>query len=306
MGLYSLLFPPSPPLTEANLPNQAGKVFLVTGGSSGIGYELCSILYRAGGRVYLAGRSESAANEAIRQIKTLSTSTPGELIFLYIALDDLASVQSGAARFLEQESRLDVLFNNAGVSLPPAGSVSPQGHELMLATNALGPYLLTKLLSPALIKTAKDTAPASVRLVFTTSIVAEYSTPKDGLDVSNLTKPSASQQTNYAASKVANYFFASYFASQLGPHGILSVAQNPGNMKTSLLRHMPWIFTILVRPLLYHAKFGAYTELWSGSVHSNLRPDLVAATKTKEEGGTGIAQEVVSFCDRATANFQRV
>ena len=321
-NVYSLFFPPPPPLTEANLPSQAGKVFIVTGGNTGIGYELCSILYRAGGTVYLAGRSEISASRAIRQIQSVPAATPGKLIFSHIALDNLASVKSFVERFLGQESRLDVLFNNAGVSHPPADSVSPQGHEVQLATNALGPYLLTRLLSPLLIKTSHDAAPASVRVVFTTSIATEMSAPKGGLDLSLLTQPSPNQQTNYAVSKTANYFFATHFASELGPRGVLSVAQNPGNIKTSLMRHMSLFFQLLVMPLLYQAKFGAYTALWAGlssdlvigdggawirpfgSLHPNLRPDLIAATKSKEEGGTGLAAEVIAFCDRATAEFQ--
>ncbi|KAF7196804.1 Short-chain dehydrogenase/reductase sthC [Pseudocercospora fuligena] len=59
---YSQFFPPPPTLTESNLPSQSGKVFIVTGGAAGVGYELSKILYHAGGKVYIAGRSEKNAN----------------------------------------------------------------------------------------------------------------------------------------------------------------------------------------------------------------------------------------------------
>lgn len=63
--------------------------------------------------------------------------------YLSLSLNDLTTIKPAVEKFLVTESRLDVLFNNASVSSPPRGSVSPQGHELQLATNCLGPHLLT-------------------------------------------------------------------------------------------------------------------------------------------------------------------
>ena len=72
MGVtFSQFFPPTPTLTEANLPSQKGKVFIVTGGASGVGFELCSILYQKGGKVYLAGRSRSK-----RTVRNLQNQIP--------------------------------------------------------------------------------------------------------------------------------------------------------------------------------------------------------------------------------------
>lgn len=66
MGVtFSQFFPLSPTLTEANIGDQKGKVFLVTGGALGVGFEVCGILYQAGGKIYLAGRSEEKAEAAI-------------------------------------------------------------------------------------------------------------------------------------------------------------------------------------------------------------------------------------------------
>jgi NAD(P)-dependent dehydrogenase (short-subunit alcohol dehydrogenase family) len=71
MGVaFSQMFPPAPTLTEENLPSQKGKVFIVTGGYSGIEYELSKILYQAGGKIYLAGHTESTALKAIEEIKS--------------------------------------------------------------------------------------------------------------------------------------------------------------------------------------------------------------------------------------------
>ena len=69
-SIWTQFFPPrnGAPLTEANLPSQAGKVFIVTGGSSGLGYELSRILYGAGGKVYMLTRSKEHADDAAARI----------------------------------------------------------------------------------------------------------------------------------------------------------------------------------------------------------------------------------------------
>jgi NAD(P)-dependent dehydrogenase (short-subunit alcohol dehydrogenase family) len=323
MGVtFSQFFPPHPTLTEANLPSQKGKVFIVTGGASGVGFELCTILYQAGGKVYLAGRSEVNAQSAISKIKALPTTSPGELVFLPLSLDDLTTIKPAVEAFTALESKLDVLFNNAGVSLPPRGSVSAQGHELQMATNCLGHYLLTQLLLPTLLRTAKTAPPAAVRVIWTSSIVVDLTAPKYGIDISDLTNPPPDQQKNYLTTKIGNWFLASALAAQVGSEGILSVTQNPGNLKTSLLRHAPWILGFVSAPLLYSAKMGAYTELWSGlseelgiedggkyvlpwgRVHPSPMPDLLAAMKTKEDGGTGVAALFVDYCENQTAEFR--
>ena len=332
MGVtFSQFFPPQPTLTEANLPSQNGKVFLVTGGYSGVGLELCRILYQAGGRVYLAGRSEAKAKDAISQIKgskaQASEQSPrdsaGELVFLDVSLDDLNTIKPAVQKFTSTESRLDVLFNNAGVSNPPAGSVSAQGIELQMATNCLGSHLLTELLLPTLQATAKASAPGAVRVVWTSSIAVDLGAPKTGMALEELTDVPKNQQHNYVNSKTGNWFLASSLATRVGADkdGILSVTQNPGNLKTPLIRHMPAIVGILASPLLYDARYGAYTELWAGlseglrledgggyvvpwgRMHPSPRPELLAALKSKEEGGTGVAQGFVAWCDEKIRDY---
>ena len=318
MGVtLSQFFPPQPALTEANLPSQKGKVFIVTGGGSGVGFD------KAGGKVYMAGRSEANAQSAVSKIKADPTNSPGELVFLSLSLDDLTTIKPAVEAFTKAKSKLDVLFNNAGVSLPPRGSVSAQGHELQMATNCLGHYLLTQLLLPTLLHTAESAPPAAVRVVWTSSIVVDLSAPKSGLDMSDLlTAPPSDQQKNYVSSKTGNWFLASSLASQVGSKGILSVTQNPGNLKTPLLRHAPWILGFVSSPLLHHAKMGAYTELWAGlsgdlgienggkyvvpwgRLHPSPRPGLLAALKTREDEGTGVAASFVEYCEKETADFR--
>ena len=133
-------------------------------------------------------------------------------IFSCFSLEDLTTIKPAVETFVTKESRLDVLFNNAGVSLPPRGSVSAQGHELQMATNCLGHYLLTQLLLPTLLKTAESAPPATVRVIWTSSIVVDASAPQGGMNITELTNPSSNQQRNYLNSKTGNWFLASALA----------------------------------------------------------------------------------------------
>lgn len=114
-GMITQLFPPSPEFTEKNISSLAGKVFIVTGGNSGIGFEIAKILYSKGGTVYIAGRSLAKIDAAIDTIKSATQPKPGKLKSLLLDTSDLTTVSPCVSKFLAQESRLDVLFNNAGV-----------------------------------------------------------------------------------------------------------------------------------------------------------------------------------------------
>lgn len=324
---FSQIFPPQPPLTEANLSRQDGKVFIVTGGASGVGYELAAMLYRAGGKVYIAGRSEVNAHEAMERIRSASSgpesSSTGTLEFLHLQLNDLSSIKASAENFRRKESKLNVLWNNAGVCRPSLGSKSQQGHELQLATNCLGPYLFTLLVLPQLQAAAKTAPQNSVRVVWTGSLNVDLTSPAGGIHIPDLVSPPINDQAKlYAESKVGNWFLASELGDDLGRHGILSVTQNPGNLKTKMLRHASPLLFFVFNPLLYPAKMGAYTELWAGlstelttaqngsyvipwgRVHPSPRKDLVAALRSPEEGGTGQAAEFRKWCEKQTAEYR--
>lgn len=320
--VWSQLFPPKPTLMEVNLPSQKGKVFIVTGGYSGVGFEICKILYRAGGRVYLAGRSEEKALQAIADIQAGDPNTEGEIVFLFLKLDDLTTIKPAVKKFTSLEARLDVLFNNAGVSNPPQDSVSPQGHELQLATNCLGPHLLTLLLLPTMQHTALRCTPASVRVIWLSSIIVDTSAPADGISLDDFLQRGTGVNRNYANTKVGNWFLAHEWAKEVGPDGLLSVAVNPGNLKSNITRHFPSWVQVLLTPLLYHPVMGAYSELWAafspeltisdggkyilpwGRLHPKPREDLLQAMKSKEEGGTGNAASFFQYCKDRTTEFK--
>jgi retinol dehydrogenase-12 len=123
VSAFSAIFPPSPTFIDANLPSLDGKVYIVTGAASGVGFELAKILYAAGGTVYIAARSSSRCTEAIEKIKAqVKGGKEGRLESMVVDLADLSTVRAAVEGFLGRETRLDVLFHNAGVMTPPAGS----------------------------------------------------------------------------------------------------------------------------------------------------------------------------------------
>jgi NAD(P)-dependent dehydrogenase (short-subunit alcohol dehydrogenase family) len=88
----------------------------VTGGYTGIGYELCQILHAHNATIYIAGRSKQKASDAIIKLQSSSPNSRGSLKFLQMDFNDLATVKSGVQIFLSEQDRLHVLVNNAGVS----------------------------------------------------------------------------------------------------------------------------------------------------------------------------------------------
>ena len=245
-NLFSQLFPPAPTLTENNLPDQAGKVgfsmhefesvrrqltfvtqvFIVTGASSGIGEQLASILYSKNAKIYVAARSEAKATKAIEGIKARAPASKGQIIFLHLDLNDLTTIKASAENFLSQNDRLDVLWNNAGVMIPPQGSVTAQGYEMQLGTNNVATFLFTKLLHPILAKTASTALADSVRVVWVSSSAAELSSPKGGVDMNNLDyKVDKMSWAKYGVSKAGNVLHGGEFAKRAKGEGIISVVR---------------------------------------------------------------------------------
>ncbi len=93
-----------------DVPDQSGKVILITGSATGIGYETSKQLLAKGAKVYIAGRNAAKVEEAIA---SLEAETGRRAVALQLDLGDLPSVASGAAEFLRKEQRLDVLYCNA-------------------------------------------------------------------------------------------------------------------------------------------------------------------------------------------------
>lgn len=283
---------PKPTLTEQNLPDQSGRVVIVTGGYTGIGYELSKILYQRNASIYLAGRSPDKAQKAVERLREEFPYSGGSLEVLKLDLSDLSTIKASAKEFLLREQRLDVLVNNgdctlhsisepvltsiftAGVMHTPVGAKAAQGHELQMGTNCLGPYLFTKLLTPLLQSTAASSPAGSVRVLWAGSLGIDVQSPPDGgLDMDPTTSAhipdSKNTMSNYGMSKVGNLFLSSQFTVhyplQSDGKGVFSLCFNPGNLKTELQREVGSVVNFIISTaMLYPAVFGGYTELFAG------------------------------------------
>ena len=274
-SIYTQFFPPQPTFTDHELLRcLMGRVFIMTGANSGLGLELVKQLYPTGARIYLACRSRERAEHTIQQV--ISSADPGSsgnsicestsLRFLYLDLLDLTTIAPAVAAFAAQESRLDILWNNAGIGGSPVGTTTAQGLEGHVGVNCVGPLILTQSLAPLLRAASRNAPPHSVRVIWTASLSIETHAPAGGIDEGWLAARGGTTQQpgiDYAQSKVGNWWLAVEAARRYASDGIVSVAQNPGQLDTDVWRYQPWWLMMLLRPTLHPQRMGAYTMLYA-------------------------------------------
>ncbi|KAF2870235.1 hypothetical protein BDV95DRAFT_575341 [Massariosphaeria phaeospora] len=326
-AFWSQLLPPRPTFTESNIPSLDGRVFIITGGNAGIGFELVKMLYRKGDcTIYIAGRSASRISAVIADIEATAPPTgtsATQLKSLIVDFADLTTISKAATSFLAQESRLDVLWNNAGIAQAPTDSTTVQGHEAHMGVNCLGPHLFTKLLLPLLLQTAKTAPSSTIRVIYTSSQIVDTTGPPDGVSLAEQLPGQHPTDKNwtYSASKVGNWFLASELDKRTRGDGLVCVVQNPGNLNTKAWDPVSPLAKMLIAPFLYEARMGAYTELWAGLSeevttqhggrfavpwerwHPDPRKDVLESLKTREEGGTGGAAEFWDWCEEQTKAY---
>lgn len=195
----------------------------MTGATSGYGLVLSTFLYQRNAKVYLAARNNKKTEEVIADLKTRFPDSTGQLEPLSLNLSDLTTIKKSVDEFLSKESRLHVLWNNAGVMFPPEGSKSTQGYELQLGTNNIGPHLFTKLLYPTLALTAKESPANSVRVVWVASDAVSWA-PKPAIDFSNLDyHHNESARNKYGRSKAGTVLQAVELARRSEEDDVVSI-----------------------------------------------------------------------------------
>jgi len=250
-----------------NLSEQKGRIFIITGANTGLGYENTLSLAKKGAKVIMACRSLNKANAAKDSIKAEVPNADVEV--MEIDLSSLNSVRNFAKAFQSKYDRLDVLINNAGVMMPPY-TKTEDGFELQFEANFLGHFLLTGLLMDTILKTPNSR-------VVNLSSIAHKSGKINFDDLQSEKKYSASEA--YGQSKLACLLFAFELQRRLEKAGhdqTISTAAHPGIATTELARHMPKIVYTIIRytiaPFITHApKEGA-------------KPTLVAAIGNAEGG----------------------
>ncbi|KAF9559167.1 NAD(P)-binding protein [Agrocybe pediades] len=257
-------FPPKPQFSVDDIPDLSGKVVIVTGANTGIGKETAKALLAHNAKVYIAARNEEKAERAIAELKKETGNADAH--FLKLDLSDLGSVKRAAEEFLSKEKELHILFNNAGVMVPPVEKLTTQGYDLQFGTNVLGHFYFTKLLLPSLLAGAKSSSDGKARVVNTSSSASNM---VSGLDF-NTFKDSPARKKKlawilYGQSKLGNVVFARELARRYGDQGIVSTSLNPGNLKSDLQRHLSWIETFFTQLVLYPTPYGALTQLYAGT-----------------------------------------
>ncbi|KAK9371599.1 uncharacterized protein V1513DRAFT_455173 [Lipomyces chichibuensis] len=265
--------PPRPKLTEKDLPDLSGKIYLVTGATSGVGIELAKILYLKNATVYIGTRSEANFEKAVNCITTHSAGpSKGELRLLKMDLMDLRTVKAAAEKLIAEVPRLDSVWYNAGIMGHPTLDTTVQGYEVHWGTNVVGHFLLNELLTALLISsavTAKEKA--SVRAIWVASDANLFS-PADGInwDDVNFTKKGAVQLTKYGQSKAAAIILGHEFAKRMSENEIVSLSLNPGHLITGMQENRPKWLQQLGNLFSYDAKYGAYTEIFAGFTPLNV------------------------------------
>ncbi|XP_023055267.1 retinol dehydrogenase 14 [Piliocolobus tephrosceles] len=225
-----------------------GKTVLITGANSGLGRATAAELVRLGARVIMGcrdrARAEEAAGQLRRELRQAAECGPepgvggaGELIVRELDLASLRSVRAFCQEMLQEEPRLDVLINNAGIFQCPYMKTE-DGFEMQFGVNHLGHFLLTNLLLGLL----KSSAPS--RIVVVSSKLYKYGDINfDDLN----SEQSYNKSFCYSRSKLANILFTRELARRLEGTNVTVNVLHPGIVRTNLGRHIH--IPLLVRPL---------------------------------------------------------
>ena len=250
------------PWTVADVPDQSGRVAVVTGANSGIGFEAAAVLARHGAHTILACRDAARAEDALTR---LSAAVPGATVSVVrLDLASLESIRAAAERILATHDRLDLLINNAGVMWPPYGKTA-DGFELQFGTNHLGHFAFTGLVIEAML-------PVPGSRVVTVSSMGHRTGRINFADLQSERR--YGRMTAYAQSKLANLMFTYELQRRLYAAGAptAALAAHPGVAFTELTRNLPGVL---------QAAGGLFTQ----SAAMGALPILRAATDPAAAGG---------------------
>jgi NAD(P)-dependent dehydrogenase (short-subunit alcohol dehydrogenase family) len=225
-----MLKPMSAKWTAADVPDQSGRVAIVTGANSGIGYEAAALLADKGAHVVLAVRNLDKGNDAAERITSKS---PNAVVTVQeLDLTSLDNIRKAADELRANFPRIDLLINNAGVMYTEKASTK-DGFELQFGTNHLSHFALTGQLLDNML-------PIEGSRVVTVSSVGHRIRAKIHFDDLNLDR-NYNRVVAYGQSKLANLLFTYELARRLKAKGAptTALAAHPGAADTDLLRNMP-------------------------------------------------------------------
>jgi NAD(P)-dependent dehydrogenase (short-subunit alcohol dehydrogenase family) len=257
--------------TAQDVGDQHGRIAVITGANSGLGFETARVLAERGATIALAGRDAGRTSAAADRLRA---AIPGaQLQTAELDLASLESVRKAAADLTARFPRLDLLINNAGVMMPPYG-LTKDGFELQFGTNHLGHFALTGLLMPSLLA-----APGSRIVTVSSNGHRAGRMNFDDLQSSRHYQKMAA----YGRSKLANLMFTYELQRRLSAANAqtMALAAHPGTARTELTRHMSALSNAAVRTPL-----GPLTSWWVQDAEMGALPTLRAATDPAAVGGT--------------------
>ncbi|KAI6056192.1 retinol dehydrogenase 14 [Marmota monax] len=258
-----------------------GKTVLITGANSGLGRATAAELLRLGARVIMGCRDRARAEEAASQLRrelceaegpglSPDVGGAGELVVKELDLASLRSVRTFCQELLQEEPRLDVLINNAGVFQCPY-TKTEDGFEMQFGVNHLGHFLLTSLLLGLL----KSSAPS--RIVVVSSKLYKYGE----INFEDLnSEQSYNKSFCYSRSKLANILFTRELARRLEGTNVTVNVLHPGIVRTNLGRHIH--IPLLVKPLFNLVSWAFFKTPLEGAQTS-----IYLASSPEVEGVSG-------------------
>ena len=213
--------------TTNDIPDQKGRVAIITGSNSGIGFETALALAEKNAEVILAVRNQAKGDAAMDKIRTLFPNA--HVVVKRLDVANLASVKDFADSFKSEFSRLDLLINNAGIMVPPYGK-TVDGFELQFGTNHLGHFALTSHLFDVLKSTLKS------RIVNVSSNAYKMG----NLNVEDLSweKRRYFNWKAYGDSKIANLYFTFELMRKIQDKNLdmIATSAHPGLTDTELAK----------------------------------------------------------------------
>lgn len=255
--------------TPADIPDQTGRVAVVTGASSGIGTIAADVLAAKGATVVLAVRDTDKGAKTAAGI--VARHPEAKLAVSRVDMADLCSVRAFAIRIADEYPRVDILLNNAGLGMQPKRATTSEGFERQFGTNHLGHFALTGLLLPSLLQAA------AARVVAISSIAHQRGT----IDFDDLQgERSYKGMKAYSQSKLANLMFAIELdrRARAAQTSLISVAAHPGVSSTGF-------FAATQLPAPIQAVAGVAIRLIGQDAAHGAEPGLYAATMPDVEGG---------------------
>ena len=258
----------------STIPPQEGKVILITGGNSGLGYESALALAQAGATVIISARNEAKGQAALAAIRAAVPGARVELLALNLA--DLASIRQAAETFRQRYTRLDVLMNNAGVMATPYQKTA-DGFEMQFGTNHLGHFALTGQLLDLLLNTPE-------------SRVVNVSSNLHTRGKMNFADLHGAQRYDrwgaYCHSKLANLLFTYELQRKLSRYGAstIAVGAHPGYAATNLQSGSSRLYSGLMwvanKLFAQSAAAGALSQIYAATM-----PEIKGSDYIGPDGG---------------------